>query len=251
MSEFWYTQTTMRGVYGADYRAFQPFDGTHLFWLCLCLVLCVTLGLWYRGASEQQRARCLRVLVVLLLADELLKYGFTLATGQFEWQYLPLHLCSINIFVCVWYVLKRSDIAAEILYALCLPGALLASLSPSWLPLPLWNIMHLHSASVHILLVLFPVLLLAGGFRPDYRRLWKVGLFLAAGAVCALVCNTLTGTNFMFLNGTDNNPILNIFASLFGEKLYILGFPIILAVLWTAMYLPWVLARRRAAQTAA
>ena len=40
--------------------------------------------------------------------------------------------------------------------------------------------------------------------------------FLAAGL------NALWGTNFMFLSRTDNNPMLNLVANIFG-KFYVLG----------------------------
>ena len=251
MSSFWYTKKTMRDIFGETFAAFRPFDATHLCELALCAAVCAAGAVLYRRADAAARRRILLAVTVLILADELVKYVFTLATGQFEWGFLPLHLCSINIFVCAWYTARPNGLAAEILYALCVPGALLAMLSPSWTALPVLNCMHLHSATVHILLILYPVLLLAGGFRPDWRRLPKVALFLAAACVPALACNLLTGTNFMFLSRTDGNPILELFARLFGGDLYLLGFPILLAVLWTALYLPWSLAKKKTAPAAA
>ena len=178
-SPFWYTVDTMQALHGYDYHAFELFGPVHLFWLGLCAFLCAGGSVLFRRLGPAGRQRVLRVLTLLLLTDELLKDVSSLATGQFVWAFLPFHLCSINLFVCVWYALRPHPLAAEVLYALCLPGAAAALLFPSWQALPLWNVMHLHSSTVHTMLVLFPVLLLAGGFRPrrpppaqGMRRLW-------------------------------------------------------------------------------
>ena len=84
------------------------------------------------------------------------------------------------------------------MYALCLPGALIAMLSPSWQRLLVWNLMHLHSYSVHVLLILYPVLLLAGGFRPQMQNIRKVLEFLVCTATPIFFLNRLIGTNFFF-----------------------------------------------------
>ena len=195
-SPFWYTIDTMQALRGYDYHAFELFGPVHLFWLGLCAALCVGGSLLFRRLGPAGRRRVLAVLTVLLLADELLKDVSSLATGQFVWAFLPFHLCSINLFICVWYALRPNDLAAEVLYALCLPGAAAALLFPSWQAVPLWNVMHLHSSTVHTMLVLFPVLLLAGGFRPDVRRAAQgVRRFLPRLLAAALV-NHLCDTNF-------------------------------------------------------
>ena len=161
-SPFWYTVDTMQALHGYDYHAFELFGPVHLFWLGLCAFLCAGGSVLFRRLGPAGRQRVLRVLTLLLLADELLKDVSSLATGQFVWAFLPFHLCSINLFVCVWYALRPHPLAAEVLYALCLPGAAAALLFPSWQALPLWNVMHLHSSTVHTMLVLFPVLLPTG-----------------------------------------------------------------------------------------
>lgn len=247
MSTFWMTAQTAAARYGSDWRAFSLFGPVHLFWLGLALALCIGLGLWYRRAAPRARRRMLVVLTILLLADECFKYVVTLATGQWNWSFLPLHLCSLNIFVCAANTVRPSAWLQEILYALCPPGALVALLSPSWQALPLCNAIHLHSSTIHIMLVLYPVLLLAGGFRPNPRRLPFVCGCLAAAAVPVFGINRLLGTNFMFLNGSDGNAITRLMAGVLGERFYILGFLPVIALLWAVLYLPWVLANRRAA----
>ena len=242
-SPFWYTIDTMQALRGYDYHAFELFGPVHLFWLGLCATLCAG-GFWlFRHIGPRTQRRILAVLTVLLLADELLKDLSSLATGQFIWQFLPFHLCSINLFICVWYVLRPNALAAEVLYALCLPGALAALLFPSWQALPLWNVMHLHSSTVHTILVLFPVLLLAGGFRPSARRLPKVFGVFCLDVLAAALVNALCGTNFMFLRGAYGNAALGLIERVFGPGPgYLAGLMLLVLLVWAALYAPWVAA---------
>lgn len=251
MSPFWYTIDTMLQLRGGDYKSFALFGPVHLFWLGLCAVLCTAGFFGFRRLGDRGRRRVLAVLTLLLLADELLKDVSALATGQFVWQFLPFHLCSINLFICLWYTLRPNPIAAEVLYALCLPGALAALLFPSWQALPLWNVMHLHSSTVHIMLVLYPVLLLGGGFRPSVRRLPAVFGVLVLDTAVAALCNHFLDTNFMFLRGSYGNAALTVIEQLFGPA-YILGLLLIVFAVWAVLYLPWTAAdlrRKRRSKT--
>src|SRR5699024_4126809 len=198
-----------------------------------CAVLCTAGFFGFRRLGDRGRRRVLAVLTLLLLADELLKDVSALATGQFVWQFLPFHLCSINLFICLWYTLRPNPIAAEVLYPLCLPGALAALLFPSWQALPLWNVMHLHSSTVHIMLVLYPVLLLGGGFHPDVRRLPKVCAVFGLDLLAAALVNHLCDTNFMFLRGSYGNAALGLIEQVFGTGPgYLAGLALIVCAVW-------------------
>lgn len=243
MSPFWYTIDTMYSLYGWGYQSFSLFGPVHLFWLGLCALLCGAGFFGFRRLGSRGRRRVLVLLTLLLLADEATKYAVGLATGQFVWQFLPFHLCSINLFICVWYAIRPNPLAAEVLYALCLPGALAALLFPSWQAVPLWNIIHLHSSTVHVMLALYPVLLLGGGFRPSVRRLPAVfGILLLDTAAAALV-NCLCDTNFMFLRGSYGNAALSLVETVFGPA-YLLGLLLIVLAVWAVIYAPWVIAEK-------
>lgn len=249
MSEFWYTRGTMSDL-DPDYICFEHFSPVHLLMIAIFAAVIISTMLVYRKLDEPKRQKFLYVMAALLFADELWKHFGLIITNQWAWEYIPLHLCSINIFVCIWNSFKRDDLSSELLYALCVPGASLALLMPTWTNLPHWNFMSLHSNSVHVLLLLYPLLLLAGGFKPRIKRLPKVFLVLLCECVPIFVINKILDTNFFFLNGTENNPVLEILASIFGENLYFLGLPFLLAVVWAGMYLPWHLTEKKKSKTA-
>lgn len=245
MAEFWKTIPTIQAERGGNYHAYPLFGAQHLAELGVSALFLLGFCLLYRGSAPPVRRRLLVLVTALLLADELLKYAVTLATGQWSWAYLPLHLCSINLFVCLYHTLTGRRWCKEVLYALCIPGAAAALLLPTWRAAPVWNIMHLHSQSVHTLLILYPLLLLLDGFRPDPRRIPQVLAFLGVTALPISALNRILGTNFYFLNGAEGNVLTALFAQLLGSNFYVLGFVPVIAVLLALMYLPWWLAARR------
>ena len=192
MSEFWYTKTTMDKL-NPDYIRFEHFSPLHLFVTAVFFAIIICAMVFYRRLDEKGRQKFLYIMSALLIADELWKHILSAATGQWEWEFIPLHLCSINIFVCVINSFRRDKLTSEILYALCVPGALLALLMPTWTNLPYWNFMSLHSNSVHVLLAMYPLLLIAGGFKPNFRRLPKVLLLLLCESVPIYFLNKVLG----------------------------------------------------------
>ena len=244
MSEFWYTSQTMRAIKGETFRSFELFSPTHLIWIALVILSSIWVFTIYKKFDDTKKRKVYVILTVLMLADELLKYIITLATNQFLWQFLPLHLCSINLFVCLWHTIKPNPLCKEILYALCIPGAIIAFVSPAWQPLPLWNFMHLHSGTVHLFLLLYSLLILADGYRPQIRNLPKVLLFLGVVAVFAYGINKVLDTNFLFLMRTDNNPLLLLVSNIFG-KFYIIGLGVLISLICLLVYLPWVFIRKK------
>ncbi len=217
-------------------KGFPLFGPGHLAWLGLLVFLCVFLGLKYRGWDERRRARCRRALAALLVLDEFFKYAVALAAGRFRLDFLPLHLCSINIFVIAADAVKPRDVLREVLYAVCLPGAFFAMAFPGWAYLPICNALCIHSFTAHILLFLYPFLLICGGFRPSFRRFLKTLPFCLAAVAGVYVFNQAFGTNFMFLSYAGEGNPLTWFEARLGNPGYLVGIPLIAALCWALLY---------------
>ncbi len=104
--------------------------------------------------------------------------------------------------------------------------------------------MHMHSFTVHILLLLYPLLLLSGGYRPVPRHLKKVMISLLILCSPIYLLNKLTDSNFMFLNNPGNGNPLSLFEAFFGNPGYLIGMPILLVLIWFLLYLPFYLMAR-------
>ena len=246
MSDFWKSYDITAAEFGPGYECYPLFGTVHLVELAVSALFILGMAVWYRRAGARTRRRILVGVTAALLADEAaLLLGMAL-TGQWNWSYLPLHLCSINVFVCLYNTLTDQNWCKEELYALCIPGAALALLCPSWLDVPSWwTLINLHSISIHALLVLYPVLLVVRGYRPSARRAPQVLAFLFGSALPIYFLNKPLNTNFYFLNNPYGNVITSAFTRLLGEKYYILGFLPAIAVALCLMYLPWVVADAR------
>lgn len=238
MEYFWYTSDTIpKGV------GFSHFDGLHLSWLAVCVIICIVISLVYRKLNENSRRVFKKSVAFLLIADELFKLIPMLIMGVFDVKYLPFQLCSINLFVIARHAWKPNKQLDNFLYTVCIPGAAAALLFPTWTKLPALNYMSIHSFTVHILLVLYPVVLTAAGeIKPQLKEVPKSLLLLAALACVALALNLLWDTNFMFLMKADKGNPLYWFGQNWGSHL--LGFPVLITAVIIVMHAPIVLYRK-------
>ena len=216
---------------------FSLFGGEHLFWLagiaaaigCLCPVC--------RRMSPRARGRLYLGLALGALSLDGLWDLVLLATGQFAWNYLPLDLCGLAMFAELLWALRRGRLLGELCYGLFLPGAVMALIFPNWTPLPAWNLLYLRSFLLHGLLVAQPVLAVAAGdLRPDARNLPKcLGIALAL-CVPVYAVDKALDQNFFFLNTPSPGSPLELFAAWLGEPGYLLGLPVMLALVWLLLY---------------
>ena len=224
---FWLTTQSVKNLYGENYTSFKLFSLTHLFWLTAALVLTVLIFKYYSRLNHNTRRKILITVTALLLIDELFKDIPCLLTNQFEWDHLPFHLCSVNIFTALFNTIKPNRVTKTILTTICVPAALCALVMPTWTCLPMFNFMHIHSFTVHILLFIYPMFILAEGFRPEYRDFPYVAVYIVTLTVLDKFINRLLDTNFLFLEFNENNPALILLENLTGS-FYNLGIVVFL-----------------------
>jgi len=216
---------------------FAQFDTLHFLWLAIFVIVTVLNCLWYRKMGDASKHKWRIAVAFLLVANEIFKDIMLVIGNRFMAKYLPLHLCSINIFLIAFHAWKPYKTLNAFLYTVCIPGAVAALLFPSWTLLPLQNFMHIHSFTVHICLAMYPIVLTAGGdFQPRAKDIPKCLLFLVILAIPILGVNLLLDTNFMFLMYPEEGNPLNWFAQAWGSHL--LGFPVLIAAVLLVMYLP-------------
>lgn len=225
------TQTVPEGV------GFPMYGVTHLVWLTVILIFIAGSCAVYRGLRSTQREKMRLLYAGLLLADELYKYIVLIIGDRWLADYLPLHLCSVNLFLIAIHAVRPGKLLDNFLYTVCIPGAAAALLFPSWTSLPFPNLMHLHSFTIHALLVAYPVMLtFAGEIRPSARYIPKCVVLTVLLSIPGLIVNILYGSNFMFLNYAEPGNPLYIFEQLWGSHL--LGLPVLIAGVILIMHGP-------------
>ncbi len=216
---------------------FQTFGLTHILWLLAGLLFCVAVCIFYHKLSEDKRKTMRTVLGAYIFLQEIAKNLVLILLGEFSWGYLPFHLCGINILLIFFDIIKQTKVVRSFLYYFSIPGAALALLFPNWTDMPVWNFFHIHSFTIHILLVLYPMLLITTNqVSTDLKSALRGTALLVAMAIPVYGLNLLWDTNFMFLMEPDSGNPLGLFEKLLGSHLW--GFPILLPVVILVMYIP-------------
>ncbi len=231
---FTYTTDIPKGL------GFSLFGKEHMTWLAGIIILGACLCVLYRKSGEQRRLATQRVLGTMILVFDLYKDVVLVVTGKFNTWELPFDLCGLAVFICFAYAWTNWDKLDEILYFLCMPGAVSALLFPNWTRYPQLNYMNIHSFLIHGLLVVFPMMLIIGGrVRPRFSHYYRVWAFLAVLVPIELLLNAKLGTNFLFLEKPSaGSPLVPLF-ELTGEHFYYLGFALLVAGVNFLMYLPF------------
>ncbi len=222
---------------------FTLFGKTHLIWIFAFVILAIALPIIYRKLSAKARNIMRIAVALLIILDEIWKWVFLFIGNRYEHSYLPLHLCSINVFLVAFHIFKQPKVINNFLYALCIPAGIIALLTPSWTALPPANFMHIHSFTIHILLALYPLMLVVGGdIKPELKMAPKCLLLLLCMGIVVLGVNFLCDTNFMFLMRTDDISFLVLFEDIFGAHQW--AFPILLPIVMFIMYLPLIISKK-------
>lgn len=238
MQYFWETVESLKAAKIKNV-GFEHFDSTHMIWLTLCLVVCIALCVLYKNADTKGRRRLRIGVAAIIVVVELIKIIGLIAIGAFTVKYLPLHLCSINIFIVAIHAFKPTKTLDNFLYLLGIPGAFLAMLIPTWTELPLANFMHIFSFGMHVFLLAYPIMVTVGGdIKPELRHVPKVLVLLLFFAAIAYTVNENTDVpaNFMFLESASDIAPLLFFKKHFGSHL--IAFPVLLAAVIALMYAP-------------
>ena len=224
---------------------FTMYDKLHLTWLFSLFVVGYLVVIYYKRLGSDAKVRFRKIMATIMIALEIIKDIIIAYTGNFSVEYLPFHLCGIGIILAFVHAYWPKQLWAEIGYALCLPGALSALLFPNWTEYPFLNFMHMHSFIIHAMIVLYPILLLAGKeYRPNYHYYPKVLKFTVIIGIPLFIFNKVFNTNFLFVNWPSAGSPLVIFAKWFGNPGYLIPYVILLFTVLALMYSPFYLKER-------
>ena len=191
MNDFWKSYDITHAEYGADYRCYPLYGTVHLMELAISLA--------FRGGGPVVSPQfCPHPAAHFSRSHRFAPAGRSCpSAGDGPDRPVELELSAPAPVQCLYNTITDRNWCKEELYALCIPGAMLALLCPSWLDVPSWwTLINLHSVSIHALLVLYPVLLVAGGYRPSPRRVPQVLAFLFGSALPIYILNKSLNTNF-------------------------------------------------------
>jgi hypothetical integral membrane protein (TIGR02206 family) len=240
-------------VWGLEYagRPFVFLDSAHLIALALVLALNVSFVGWRRWAGPRTLAAFRWTAAAVLLANEAAWLLWNFTTGQWNVQtILPLHLCSVMVYLGAAALLTRSQALFEPLYYLGIGGALQALLTPNIGAYGFPHFRFLTSFISHGLILSAPIYLtLVERLRPTWAGLWRT--VLAGNVYMCLVgiVNWFIGSNYMYI---AHKPETSTVLDRFGPwPWYILGMEALGLSTMLLLYLPFAIGGRRVRARAA
>lgn len=226
-----------------DYHGdpFVLFGTAHLAALGLVLALNLSF-LLLRPEKRAAWRKPVRIgMAVILLVNELGWHLWNYLNGHWTVQtMLPLHLCSLFVFLSAAMLLTRNYRIYEFAYFLGIGGALQALLTPDAGIYGFPHFRFFQTMISHGLIISASLFMtLAEGFRPTWRSFGKVFVWGNLYMAAVLGINFLLGSNYMYLAHKPETPsALDLLGPWPGYLLWLEGIALGVFLL---MYLPFAL----------
>ena len=221
-----------------------PLFGTaHILSVSVTIFLVLVFLFLIRRSKDSFQRKVLRSIPLLMIFLEIFKDVFLMTQHRFGIGYLPLHICSMGIFVFFFreYIKKESvkEFFGEVAYILIMPGALAALIFADWtVYYPVLNFINLHSYLWHGLLILYPLLLkLRKDISPDIRHIYRVILFLCVIVPPVYIFDKCFNCNYFFINWPIKNSPLSWLSSFMGVPGYLMGYALLTLIAISTVYL--------------
>ena len=208
---------------------YMRFSAEHIVTLLILGVLLI-LAVRVLAAKESRRAASMKVLPWIMVGLEIFKDTFLACTGHFSVGYLPLHLCSLGVFVFIAASLAKTDrwrmIWSEIACVLIVPASVAALIFPDWAHLyPVFNFMNLYGYVWHGMLLLYPTMMVKSGWSHlSVRHAHYVWIFMVGAAIPVYIFDRAADCNYMCVNWPPKGTPLEWIAGITGESMYLLGY---------------------------
>lgn len=216
---------------------FPLFGLNHMLWLLAILFVCVMSTIWYVKLPKERQRKVNIMLGIALPVMGIYRDLILGITGHYDKGFLPLHLCSMALWIGAIYVITRIRYIGVVYVLLCVPGAVSALLFPDWNMYPLFNYMHIHTFLSHGCIVILGVwLVMSGEIRIKMKDLWMPISFALIGTAVIYPVNRWLGTNYWFLNGPSAGSPLEFIYSSLGENGYLAGYAYLcfgIMILWS------------------
>lgn len=200
------------GLYFAgDYPGpeFEFLGATHL----IAIGVLVALNFWlvsFKNASEQTRAHIRWTLAIILWVNEIAWHVWNAAVGRWTIQtMLPLHLCSVLVWVGAFMLVTKNQFIYEFAYFLGIAGAFQAVMTPD---LGVYGFPHFRFFQTfisHGLIITAAIYMtVVEGFRPTWKSLLRVAIGINIYMVVIYFVNVAIGSNYLMINGRPATPSL-------------------------------------------
>lgn len=185
----------------APFGPFVLFDARHLTAIGIIILINLIIVIFRKSFSPRLKVAVRWGLASLLIIDEIAWHAWNFSTGQWTIQtMLPLHLCSVFVFLNSAMLVFRNFSIYEFAYFMGISGALQAVLTPD---AGQYGFPHFRFFQVfisHGCIITSAIYMTAvEGFRPTWKSIPRVLGWCAVYAAVVEVINFAIGSNYLFI----------------------------------------------------
>ncbi len=237
----------MTQFFAKDYTggAFELFGSAHLVALALVLLINLVIVASRKRFTDLGKKRFRFGLAALLVINELAFHLWNYSIGQWTIQtMLPLHLCSVLVWVSAYMLLTRSYSIYEFAYFLGIGGAIQALLTPDAGIYGFPHFRFFQTIISHGAIVTAAIYMtLVEGYRPYWSSLVRVAIWGNIYMAAVGIVNWLVGSNYLFIaRKPDTASLIDMLGP---WPWYIISLEVVAILMCLALYLPYVLRDRR------
>ncbi|UVI28533.1 YwaF family protein [Paenibacillus spongiae] len=220
----------------AVFKAYSPSHIAVLAGFAGLIILLYLSRQWLRRGRRSRYGRYV-LAAVLVLSEAALNLWYMANDVYSPKDTLPLELCSISLYLCIFMLLFRSRIAFQIAYFAGIGGAIQALLTPAlYYGYPHFRFIEFFAAHIAIILAVL-YMVWVEGFRPTWKSILLTMCFLNVLLVIVSLINFITGGNYMFLaRKPDTASLLDILGP---YPWYLLSLEAVALVLFLILYAPF------------
>ncbi|MFC0472589.1 TIGR02206 family membrane protein [Halalkalibacter kiskunsagensis] len=157
---------------------------------------------------------------------------------------LPLHLCTISLYLSMYMLAFKSYFVFEVVYFFGIGGALQAIITPDlFYTFPHFRFFHFFIAHFAIILASL-YMVWVEKFTVTLKSIIKSMLVLNTFAIIAFFINKVTGANYMFLSRKP--PNISILDYLGPYPWYIFSLELVALLMFLLLYLPFFIKKKLA-----
>lgn len=232
----------MEKFFAGDYPgpAFEFLGTAHLGAMIFIVLLNLYL-LRFKNADEKTRSRVRWTMALILWVNEIAWHAWNYAVGRWTIQeMLPLHLCSVLVWTGAIMLMTKNYHIYEFMYLMGIGGAIQALATPD---VGIYGYPHFRFFQTfisHGLIVTSAIYMtVVEGFRPTWKSLWRVFVWVNVYAGIVFLVNSVIGSNYLFINRKP--PTASLLDLLPDWPVYIIFLELIGLLTIFLLYLPFAL----------
>ncbi len=203
----------IKNLFSVEYTdiPLQIFGAKHLSIVGIFIAIWLSF-FYFRKVWNEKQIKSIRIsLAVMLAAAEISIHIWWAYWGIWNIQTtLPLHLCSVMVWVTVYTALTDNRNLYEFTYFLGIGGALQAFLTPAdgaMYDIPHYRIMQ--TLIAHGLLITIPIFMtIVEGLRPTLASFKRIFIWTNIYMVIIFFINRILGSNYLFIAQKPPSPTL-------------------------------------------